>query len=119
MTNLPKTWILDFDGTIVKHNGYKLDGEDTLLDGVDDLLLQIQDDDMVIILTSRKKEYESITKDFLKKCNIRYDYIIFEAPYGERILVNDRKTSGLNMAYAVNSDRNKVCSFRIEIDDSI
>lgn len=31
---LAKTWILDIDGTIVKHNGYKIDGYDTLLEGV-------------------------------------------------------------------------------------
>ena len=33
MSTLPKTWILDLDGTVVKHNGYKIDGEDTLLSG--------------------------------------------------------------------------------------
>ena len=31
---LEKTWILDVDGTLVKHNGYKIDGYDTLLEGV-------------------------------------------------------------------------------------
>ena len=30
---LGKTWILDIDGTVCKHNGYKLDGHDTLLPG--------------------------------------------------------------------------------------
>lgn len=33
VSSLPKTWILDLDGTIVKHNGYKIDGKDTLLQG--------------------------------------------------------------------------------------
>lgn len=33
LSPLPKTWILDLDGTLVKHNGYKLDGHDTLLPG--------------------------------------------------------------------------------------
>ena len=33
MSTLPKTWILDLDGTLVKHNGYKMDGEDSLLKG--------------------------------------------------------------------------------------
>ena len=27
------TWILDLDGTVVKHNGYKIDGYDSFLDG--------------------------------------------------------------------------------------
>ena len=26
LSTLPKTWIFDLDGTIVRHNGYKLDG---------------------------------------------------------------------------------------------
>ena len=34
LSTLPKTWIFDLDGTILKHNGYKIDGEDTLLPGV-------------------------------------------------------------------------------------
>lgn len=33
LSTLAHTWILDLDGTIVKHNGYKLDGTDTLLEG--------------------------------------------------------------------------------------
>jgi hypothetical protein len=33
LSPLAHTWLLDLDGVIVKHNGYKLDGRDTLLDG--------------------------------------------------------------------------------------
>ena len=49
MTGLSKTWVLDLDGTIVKHNGYKLDGEDTLLDGALELLEQIKEGDIIEI----------------------------------------------------------------------
>lgn len=38
---------------------------------------------------------------------MRYDGIIFGAPYGERILINDRKPSGLAMAIAVNAQRDR------------
>lgn len=113
MSALPKTWVLDLDGTIVKHNGYKVDGKDTLLDGVREFLSQIRSDDMVIFVTSRKKEYKDITENFLIENNIRFDYIIYEAPYGERILVNDRKPSGLQMAYAINTERDKAPITRI------
>lgn len=34
LSTLPKTWIFDLDGTLVKHNGYKIDGHDTLLERV-------------------------------------------------------------------------------------
>ena len=91
MTALPKTWILDLDGTIVKHNGYKIDGADSLLEGADNLLSQIKENDMVIFVTSRKRDCQEMTERFLDQHGIRYDQIIYEAPYGERILVNDRK----------------------------
>lgn len=119
MSALPKTWILDLDGTVVKHNGYKNDGKDTLLDGAKEFLSQIHDEDMVIFVTSRKKEYSSITEKFLKENQIRYDHIIYEAPYGERILVNDRKPSGLKMAYAIDTERDVVTDRVIVINQNI
>ena len=108
MSSLPKTWILDLDGTLVKHNGYKIDGEDSLLAGAKDLLSQIMPEDMVIIVTSREKKYQEITESFLRENGIRYDHIIYEAPYGERILLNDDKPSGLHMAFAVRAERDRM-----------
>ncbi len=116
MTALPKTWILDLDGTIVKHNGYRIDGTDSLLDGVDNLLSQIKENDMVIFVTSRKRDYKEMTERFLDEHGIRYDQIIYGAPYGERILVNDRKPSGLDMAYAINTKRDKACTGHIKVN---
>ena len=113
LSTLSKTWILDLDGTIVKHNGYKIDGKDSLLPGAKELLSQIAEDDLVIIVTSREKQYASITEEFLSDNNIRYDHIIYEAPYGERILINDDKTSGLKMAYAINLERDNMETIRI------
>ena len=105
MSTLPKTWILDLDGTILKHNGYKIDGTDTLLDGAKEYLDALPVDDRIVILTSRTDEYRDITLDFLKENNIRYNDIVFNIPYGERIVLNDRKPSGLDMAVAINMDR--------------
>ena len=53
LSTLPKTWIFDLDGTLLKHNGYKLDGKDTLLDGVKEYLDELPKEDKIIILTSR------------------------------------------------------------------
>ena len=105
LSTLGHTWILDLDGTIVKHNGYKIDGADTFLPGSKEFLSSIPAKDMVIFLTSRKEEYREITEHFLKENNIRYNYIIFEAPYGERILINDDKPSGLKMSVSINKIR--------------
>lgn len=105
LSTLPKTWIFDLDGTLVKHNGYKLDGEDTLLLGVKEYLASIPKEDKIIIFTSRTAEYKEETLQFLKKNHMRYDNILFDIPLGERIVVNDRKPSGIDMAVAMNMDR--------------
>lgn len=105
LSTLPKTWIFDLDGTLLKHNGYKLSGEDSILPGVLEYFESIPSEDVVIILTSRTDEYREMTINFLKINNIRFDKIIFNIPMGERVLVNDRKPSGLDMAIAVNVNR--------------
>lgn len=105
LSTLPKTWIFDLDGTILKHNGYKVDGKDTLLPGAKEYLDAIPEEDKVIFLTSRTEKFRDSTIRFLADANIGYNEILFDMPVGERILVNDRKPSGLDMAVAVNIDR--------------
>ncbi len=105
LSTLGHTWLLDLDGTIVKHNGYKVDGRDSLLDGAKEFLESIPEGDKIIFLTSRKSEYKDQTEAFLKENDIRYDAILFDLPYGERILLNDKKESGLVTGIAVNKER--------------
>ena len=107
LSTLSKTWIFDLDGTLVKHNGYKIDGYDTLLDGVKKYLDGIPAEDFILLLTSRTDEYRNMTISFLRENDIRYDEILFNMPMGERIVVNDRKPSGLNMAVAMNVERDR------------
>lgn len=107
MSTLPKTWIFDLDGTLVEHNGYRTQEGDRLLPGVKEYLDRIPPDDMILILTARKEEFRTITLAFLKESGLRYDHILFDMPVGERIVVNDRKPSGLDMALALNTDRNQ------------
>lgn len=109
LSTLNKTWIFDLDGTIMKHNGYKIDGRDTLLQGAKEYLDAIPMDDKIIFLTSRTEEYRELTLEFLEENCIRYDEILFNMPMGERIVVNDRKPSGLDMAVAMNIDRDEFC----------
>ena len=116
---LAKTWVLDVDGTLVKHNGYKIDGYDTLLDGVKEFFETLSPDDKVVLLTARKEEYLPTLKDFLAKNNIRYDFLLTDMPMGERILVNDRKPSGLDMSFAINKNRDDVFNVAYKINEEL
>lgn len=120
LSNLNHTWIFDLDGTLVKHNGYLIDGVDTLLPGVVDFFKNnIKDNDFVVIITSRTDKYKQLTIEFLKQNNIRYDNIIFNAPMGERILINDAKPSGLITSKSINLSRDKFDIPSIMIDDNL
>ena len=118
MSKLPKTWILDIDGTLAKHNGYKQDGYDTFLLGKKNFLEMISENDMIIIITARSSSEKERTEKFLKENKIRFDYVIYNAPFGERILINDRKPSGLQMAYAINTVRDIACPDKFIFDET-
>lgn len=105
LSPLNHTWVFDIDGTICIHNGYKIYGKDRLLPGVAEFFQNLPVDDMIILITSRSDEYKEITEEFLLENNIRYHTIIYNAPYGERILVNDRKPSGMETVIACSLER--------------
>lgn len=119
VSSLSKTWIFDLDGTLVKHNGYKVDGVDTLLPGVREFFDGLSEQDFVIIITARSRAYKNKTEDFLQQNKINYHHIIFDAPYGERILINDRKTSGLATAHAINTNRDEFLTTKFVMDESL
>lgn len=118
LSTLPKTWILDIDGTLLRHNGYLNDG-DEVLDGVKDFFSKLNKQDKVILLTARSKENKQLLEDFLRSQGIVYDALIFDVPMGERILVNDEKPSGLKTAYAVNKKRDEPLQLDFQIDPSL
>ena len=118
LSSLSHTWIVDIDGTVCKHNGYIIDGFDTILPGVKSFFEQIPEQDLVIFVTSRDAKYKRITETFLKENGIRFDFVIYNAPYGERLIINDNKPSGLVMAKAICIDRNSGLPNRIIIDSS-
>lgn len=119
LSSLPHTWLIDIDGTIVKHNGYKIDGYDTLLDGVKDFFDQIDKDDKIILLTAREGKYLEDLKKFLKENNIRYNYLLTDMPIGERILINDNKPSGLIMGHVINKKRDETLNIKININEKL
>ena len=118
LSSLPKTWIFDLDGTILVHNGYK-NGGDMILPGVKEFFDNIPETDHILILTARKEEVLESTIEFLKDNGIRYNNILADIPFGERILINDMKDSGLKTAYAVNLKRDEGLNFSVYIDEDL
>ena len=116
---MPKTWILDLDGTILVHDGPYIMGKDQFLPGAREFLEQIPEKDMIIFLTARSGYEKAYTLRFLKENHVRYDHIIFEAGQGERIMINDNKPDGLVTAIAVNTTRDQFCQTEFITDYSM
>ena len=118
-----KTWFIDLDGTLQKHNS---DGElDNLIkkysrnshkhektvEGIEEFLELIKND-CVVITTARDERHAPHTISVLHYFNIKYDKIIFGIGSAESIVVNDIKPVGvvendieLNTAFAYNLKR--------------
>lgn len=124
LSPLGHTWVLDFDGTLVRHNGYKdgINNTDQWLEGALDFLKSIPATDYILILTAREDETDvrNRTIDFIRKSGVRFDDIKFGMPMGERILINDNKPSGLVCAHAIAPDRNQgMGEIQITIDNDL
>lgn len=119
LSPLPKTWIFDVDGTLVIHNGHLQAGGDKLLPGVAELFGKIPETDKIILLTARKDEYRERLVEFLKLQGLRFDVLLTGIPQGERILINDKKPSGLLTAYAVNKGRDTPLDIDLRIDPDL
>ena len=118
LSSLPHTWIFDVDGTLCVHNGYK-NGKDEILEGVKDVFNNIPSEDMIIVLTARHESEKDALDIFMREHGLRYNHMIFDVPFGERILINDDKPSGLKMAYAINKKRDEALDIQIVIDKEL
>ncbi|NPV88357.1 hypothetical protein HPY42_02345 [Coprothermobacteraceae bacterium] len=114
LSNVPKLWLIDLDGTIVKHNGY-LQGGDELLPGAKEFLDSLPETDVIFILSARPEEYRENTESFLKAKGVRFDKLIMGLPQGERILINDVKPSGLQTAHAINVERDQGLAIQVVV----
>ena len=119
LSRLGHTWLIDLDGCVFSHNGH-LRGEDQLLPGVTEFWTSIPTNDTIILLTSRTEEHAEQTERSLERYALRYDKIIYGLPFGERIVINDRKPTGLPTAIAYNLNRDHGLSqLRILIDQAL
>ncbi len=104
MSCLSKTWFVDVDGVLVKHNGH-LNGGDVWLDSTLEFLKKISQEDKIILTTSRKQEDINSLIEQLNGKRIKIYSVITELPHGERIVINDKKPSGLRTAFSISVPR--------------
>ena len=115
LSSLKKTWFIDLDGTILIHNDNVNEKDDQIiLKSIE--FLKLIENDYIIFTTSRKKIHKKKTEQFLKENNIKYNIVIYNLPFGERILINDNKLSGLTTAYALSLNRNDGIDLNLHID---
>jgi hypothetical protein len=106
LSSLAHTWLIDLDGTILKHNGHKSSG-DELLPGVLAFWKNIPETYFILLLSAREEQYRQSTLEFLSQAGLRFDQAIFGLPQGERVLLNDVKPRGLQTALAFNLKRDE------------
>ena len=112
---LPHTWLIDIDGTALRHNGHLMADDESnpssaaeqILPGVYDFWLRIPPQDIIILMSARKHEEKNKTIEIFNSLGLRFDHAIFDLPTGERILINDSKPLGLKTAVAVNVSRDE------------
>ena len=103
----PKTWFLDFDGTLVAHKSHMRD-DDFILEGTKDFFKSVVGEkDYVVITTARGEDHRERVEGFLVRNNIRFDMVLCGLPTGARILVNDSKPCGTQTAYSYNLERDR------------
>lgn len=101
---LSKTWFFDVDGVLVEHNGH-LNGSDKWLEGTLEFIRNLAHEDKIVLTTSRKQEDINFLIEELNSKGIQIYSVITELPHGERIVVNDKKPSGLRTAFAISIGR--------------
>lgn len=111
MINRPPTYIIDIDGTIVRHCGdiTKQSNTSEVLPGVLNFWKNIDKKGCkIILITGRRESQRESTKTMLQKLGIFYDELIMGVTSGQRILINDLKPdSDEPTAIAINLKRNK------------
>ncbi len=119
LSPLGHTWLIDLDGTVLRHNGY-LTGDDGLLPGVEAFWAQIPAGDVIIILSAREDVDRDGSLQVLRRHGLRFDHVIFGLPFGERVVINDTKPSGLITALAVAVTRDEgLEGMRVDVDDAL
>ena len=107
-----KTVICDIDGCILLHQGKLSDivyaDQPVILPGVRRMFDEWNDHSCyIVLLTGRKESARGFTEQQLREVGLFWDVLVMGASRGERILINDCKPDGVEVARAINLERNK------------
>lgn len=106
----PKTVFCDIDGTLLKHTGniiHNINMSSVLTNVVDTIRQWDKLNYKIILTTGRQESLRKVTEEQLLQFGIVYSQLIMGLPNGPRVVLNDKKTKGIdNTAYAVNLVRN-------------
>ena len=108
----PKTYIIDIDGTLIKHQGkgirfqlYPSDG--TVLEAAARVLNTLeQQGHHIVLMTARPEAFRDLTVQQLRGAYFVYHQLIMGVTSGERIIVNDTKPDDSPSCSAVVVKRN-------------
>ena len=104
---MPRTWFIDFDGTLVAQRSHMLE-KDIILESTKEFFEKvIAEEDHVVITTARTCEDKERIEKFLSSNGLKFNLIVCGLPTGKRMLINDKKTDGTLTAFAFNLERDK------------
>lgn len=95
ITRDEKTVFVDLDGTLIRHEpnpNYDI-GEQTVLPETVNILRKLKYEGYYIVITTGRKQRESVIKNMLNRLKIPFDRLVSDLPSGPRILINDLKES--------------------------
>jgi mannose-6-phosphate isomerase len=112
MNKPPKTIFCDIDGTLLYHAGdivKNIQESQVILSNVIETIKKWEKLNYKIILTTGRKECSrEKTEKQLSDLGIVYDSLLMGLFNGDRIIINDKKTNGINnTCFAINLVRNK------------
>lgn len=106
----PKTVFCDIDGTLLPHTGNIINNLHTnspLKKAIESIQQWDKHNYKIILTTGRQESTRKQTEKQLLELGIVYSELIMGLPNGPRVVINDKKTNGVdNTAYAVNVTRN-------------
>jgi len=109
MNSKQKTFLIDIDGTLVKHRGnlhrMTIEEPEVLPDVVEKFLKWRKDGHYIVLTTARAQGARYITEKQLAKLGIFYDRLIMGLTNGPRVLINDTKPDGVQTAFAYSIER--------------